>query len=122
MKIYTWTDGRTFNYLPNPFENTSPVSEKWWVNHGGTISEIPDPPEPTPIYTYSKYKLKLACESRNLWQEVKSYIEQSGKWESFLLITEISSDNAEFEQVLSTIKEAFGAELVEAVLVESIAE
>ena len=122
MKIYTWTDGRTYNYIPNPFENVSPVTEKWWINHGGTIAEIPDPPEPTPIYTYSKYKIKLACEKRNLWAEVKSYIEQGGKWESFLLINDVSSDNAELQQVLPTIKEAFGETLVDEVLAESIAE
>lgn len=51
MKTYTWTDGRTYNHLPNPFENTSPVTEAWWSAHGGTITETPDPPEPTPDTT-----------------------------------------------------------------------
>ena len=51
MKTYTWTDGRTFTYLPNPFENTSPVTEAWWTAHGGTVTETPDPPEPTPDTT-----------------------------------------------------------------------
>ena len=48
MKRYTWTDGREFDYLPNPFENTSPVTEAWWTANGGTIEELPDPPEPEP--------------------------------------------------------------------------
>ena len=51
MKIYTWTDGQTFNYLPNPWQNTSPVTDRWWTAHGGTIAETPDPPEPIPDTT-----------------------------------------------------------------------
>ena len=51
MKTYTWTDGRSWNYLPNPFNNTSPVTEQWWTAHGGTITEVPDPPEPIPDTT-----------------------------------------------------------------------
>lgn len=119
MKIYTWTDGRTYGYLPNPFENTSPMTEAWWLAHGGTISEQPDPPTPAPVHIYSKYKLKLACESENVWAEVKSYIEQAGKWESFVLIQDISSENEELQQVLPTIYQTFGEELVNKVLSES---
>lgn len=51
MKQYTWTDGRTYSYLPNPFENTSPVTEQWWTSHGGTITDIPDPEPPSPDTT-----------------------------------------------------------------------
>ena len=121
MKKYIY-DNQEYDEIPYwIWENTSPITEKYFIAHGGIITEIPEPEEVTPII-YSKYKLKLACEKRNLWAEVKSYIEQNGKWESFLLITDVSSDNAEFLAILPTIKEAFGAELVEAVLAESIAE
>lgn len=121
MKKYIY-ENQEFEEIPAwIWPNTSPITERFFLNHGGRIVEIPEPEEVTPII-YSKYKLKLACEKRNLWAEVKSYIEQAGKWESFLLINDIASDNAEFTQVLPIIKEAFGAELVEAVLAESIAE
>ncbi len=51
MKIFTWTDGTTYNELPGIMGNTSPVTEAWWTAHGGTITETPDPPEPTPDTT-----------------------------------------------------------------------
>lgn len=84
---------------------------------------IPEPePEPAPVVAYSKYKLKLACESRGLWEQVKAAIETAGKWESFLLIQTISSDNQELKDTLPDIRAAFGSDVVDAVLAESIAE
>ena len=89
-----------------------------------TWSYVPIPipePEPEPVYRYSKYLLKNACEKRGLWAQVKDAIEAAGKWESFLLINDIASDNAELLDVLPAIKKNFGAETVDAVLAESIA-
>lgn len=84
---------------------------------------VPEPePEPDPVVTYSKYRLKLACESRALWQDVKAMIESEGKWESFLLIQNIASDNQELMDVMPAIKTAFGESTVNEVLAESIAE
>ena len=80
------------------------------------------PPEPPPVVRYSKYALKNACLKRNLWDEVKGMIEAAGKWESFLLIQDLSSDNAELAEVMPSIVEHFGADIVEAVLAESIAD
>lgn len=83
--------------------------------------ELPPPePEPEPVVRYSKYALKNACVERGLWEQVKAMIEAAGKWESFLLIQDLSSDNAELQEVLPAIKERFGADVVEAVLAESI--
>lgn len=78
-------------------------------------------PEPEPV-RYSKYKIKLACESRGLWEQVKAAIEAAGKWESFLLIQTISSDNQELKDALPDIRTAFGSDTVDAVLAESIAD
>ena len=115
MKIYTWTDGRKYAYLPNPFEKTSPMTESWWLNHGGTIEEVEDP-TPKPVYSYDKYKLKKACEDMNLWAELKSYIEQAGKWDSFILIQDLSSENPELQEIMPDLITAFGVETVNAVL------
>lgn len=83
---------------------------------------IPEPePVPEPVVRYSKYLLKNACEKRGLWEQLKTAIEAAGKWESFLLINDIASDNPELLEVMPTIKERFGAETVDAVLAESIA-
>ena len=82
---------------------------------------IPEPePTPEPTVEYSKYKLKLACERRGLWEDVKAQIELNGKWESFLLIQTISSDNRELQDTLPVLEEIFGADVVKAVLAESI--
>lgn len=77
------------------------------------------PPEPPPIVRYSKYALKNACIRRNLWEEVRGMIETAGKWESFLLIQDLSSDNAELAEVMPSVIEHFGADVVEAVLAEA---
>ena len=84
---------------------------------------IPEPtPEPEPTVEYSKYKLKKACEKRGLWDDVKAAIEFQGKWESFLLIQTISSDNQELKDTLPVIRETFGSDVVDEVLAESIAD
>lgn len=81
---------------------------------------VPDPgPEPEPVKLYSKYLLKNACVKRGLWDEVKAMIEGAGKWESFLLIQNIASDNEELVEVLPAIREHFGDEVVDEVLAES---
>ena len=119
MKYYI-IDDKEYNEMPTwLWPNTSPITESFFIGQGGRIEEREDPPEPTPIYTYSKYKLKLACEARNLWSEVKSYIEQAGKWESFLLIQNLTSENQELQDVLPALITAFGAEIVNAVLSEA---
>ncbi len=83
---------------------------------------VPEPaPVPEPVVRYSKYLLKKACEKQGLWEDVKEAIERAGKWESFLLINDIASDNQELLDVMPAIKERFGAETVKAVLDESIA-
>lgn len=76
-------------------------------------------PEPEPVKLYSKYLLKNACVRRGLWDEVKAMIEGAGKWESFLLIQNIASDNEELVEVLPSIREHFGDALVDEVLEES---
>ena len=76
-------------------------------------------PEPEPVKLYSKYLLKNACAKRGLWEEVRSMIEAAGKWESFLLIQNIASDNEELVEVLPAVREHFSDELVDEVLAES---
>jgi len=80
-------------------------------------------PEPEPeTVRYSKYLIKLACEKRGIWEQVRTAIEQSGKWESFLLINDIASDNPELLEAMPLIVQAFGQALVDEVLAESVAE
>lgn len=115
MKKYIY-DNQEYDEIPAwLWEDTSPISERFFIEHGGRIEDRPDP-EPETTHTYSKYKIKLACEDLNIWEEVKSYIEQAEKWESFLLITDISSDNDEFKSVLPTLAQAFGENTVQIVL------
>lgn len=122
MKQYIWKDGRSYSYLPNPFENTSPVTEAWWTASGGTVEELPDPPEPEPVVRYSKYKLQLFCQGLGLWDEVKQAISGAGLQDSWLNIQDIASDNPELVAALPAMREAFGTELVDEALAASIAD
>lgn len=81
---------------------------------------IPEP-EPQPL-TISKYAVKRACEKRGIWEAVRSAIEQSGKWESFVLIQSLDTSNAELQEAMPLLVAQFGQETVDAVLAESIAE
>lgn len=84
---------------------------------------IPEPePVPEPVVRYSKYLLKKACEKQGLWEDVKEAIERASKWESFLLINDIASDNQELLDIMPTIRETFGSDTVDAVLAESVVE
>lgn len=53
MKKYTWTDGSIYyDELPGVMDNTSPVTEAWWIAHGGTSETVPDPPSPSTTVTW----------------------------------------------------------------------
>ena len=73
-----------------------------------------------PIVRYSKYKIQLATEKRNLWQQVKEAIAAAGKTDSWNNIQDIASNNPELVATLPAIRQAFGSDLVDAVLQESI--
>ena len=84
---------------------------------------VPEPePEPEPVVRYSKYKIQLACQERGLWQDVKEAIANSGKQDSWDNIIDIRSDNEELKAVLPDIRTAFGSDVVDAVLSESVAD
>lgn len=98
------------------------IDTSYWIVTAWHYVDLPVPVQPTPApepVKYSKYALKLACEKRGLWEQVKSAIEAAGKWESFLLIQAISSDNAELQEALPGIRQIFGSDVVDAVLEES---
>ena len=51
MKKYIY-DSQEYDEIPTwLWPNTSPVTERFFLAHGGTITEVPDPPEPTPDTT-----------------------------------------------------------------------
>jgi len=76
-------------------------------------------PEPAPL-TISKYAVKLACEKRGIWEQVRDAIEQAGKWESFVLIQSLDTSNAELQEAMPLLVQKFGQETVDAVLAESV--
>ena len=80
------------------------------------------PPEPPPIVRYSKYKIQLATQKLGLWEQVKAAIAQAGLADSWANIVDIASDNPELQGALPEIREAFGSDVVDRVLAESIAD
>lgn len=90
---------------------------------GWDYEPIPEPePEPAPVVRYSKYRIQLACQKRGIWEQVKAAISEAGMSDSWANIMDIASDNPELIATLPAIKEAFGADVVEEVLSEGIAE
>ena len=78
------------------------------------------PPAPAPVVRYSKYKIQLASQKRNLWEQVKSAIATAGLQDSWSNIVDIASDNEELDRALPAIRDMFGTDVVNAVLEESI--
>ena len=84
---------------------------------------IPEPaPEPPTVVIYSKYRIQLACQKRGIWEQLKAAIASDGLQDSWANIVDIASDNEEMQDALPDIRDLFGAELVEAVLAEAIAD
>ena len=98
------------------------VDTSYWQVTSSHYVDLPSKqvidPGPSVVH-YSKYALKQACVKRGLWEDVKAAIEAAGKWESFLLIQAITSDNAELQEALPGIRQIFGSDVVDAVLEES---
>lgn len=122
MKYWIDENEQKHHALPRIWNGTTPFNEFRANEAGWRLIEEPDPDPPEPITHYSKYRLKNACVSRGLWDGVRSAIENAGKWESFLLIQDISSDNPELLEVMPTLVQLFGEDLVGEVLNESIAD
>lgn len=74
------------------------------------------------VVRYDKYAIKNACDKRGLWAQVKEAVESAHKWDAFLLIRDLASDNPELCEILPLIRQKFGSDLVDEVLSESIAE
>ena len=71
---------------------------------------------------YSKYKIQLACQKRDLWEQVKGAIAAAHLEDSWANIQDIASDNPELVAALPAIRQAFGSELVDEVLSECVAD
>lgn len=77
---------------------------------------------PPPVVRYSKYKIQISCQKRNLWERVKTAITEAGLSDSWANIQDIASDNPELVAALPAIRQAFGSELVDEVLSECVAD
>ena len=79
---------------------------------------------PTPPRTFSKLKIVSALMSRNVWPEVKTYIETAGFYDLYLAAQVFRDDNLYFKDGLSALKTQLGwtDDQVEDVLSECIAE
>lgn len=71
--------------------------------------------------TFSKMKVVMALMKRNLWIQVKTFIEQAGLYDLYLAAQTFSEDNEYFSQALSTLKATLGVteETVEEILGEA---
>lgn len=68
---------------------------------------ISEPEQEPVVVVYSKYKLKCKLVELRLWDQVKSALEASGYWDSFLLVDPLSSDNEELQAALPLLVNRF---------------
>ena len=70
MKVYIY-DNEEYEEIPYwIWPNTSPITERFFIGHGGRIEEREDPPEPSVTVYYSTYLIKQACENNNCRRSV----------------------------------------------------
>ena len=118
----TWTypDGTTgHRTLPQSWGQVSGLTPKNAGRYGfiRTHEVIPDPP--APIKCYSKYKLVEALKKRGKWDDVKVAIETADYGDEWQAAQELSSDDDAFLTSRAAFVEAYGEELVAAVLQEA---
>lgn len=72
--------------------------------------------------TFSKFKLVMALMKRNLWTQVKAFIEEAGLMDLYQAAQSFDEDNDYFKQAKGTLQSMLGVpdEIVEQILSESI--
>lgn len=107
MTYYIDEHGYRHDVLPKIWNNSSPINWEYLQSIGWQRVEIPDPPPQPEPKVYSRYKIKRKLVDMGLWEDVKASIEGAGYWDSFILINDIASDNAEFQAALPLLAAAF---------------
>ena len=116
---------RSMGYLPIEEVGEMPSAANWELKYALSEDEtkliqtyfVP----PMPPRTFSKMKVVMALMKRNLWTQVKAFIEQAGLYDLYLAAQTFSEDNEYFTQSLSTLKNTLQVsdETVEEILSES---
>lgn len=116
---------RSMGYLPIEEVGEMPSASNWELrfalsDDGTKIIQTYFVPE-MPPRTFSKMKVVMALMKRNLWTQVKAFIEQAGLYDLYLAAQTFSEDNEYFTQSLSTLKTTLHVsdETVEEILSES---
>lgn len=64
---------------------------------------------PPPPRTFSKYRLVRALQAKNVWDEVKTWLQsQEGAWDLYLAAEDISEDEPLLAQGIAAVKELLG--------------
>ena len=99
---------RVFHYTKVEDENGGHIEESYTI---------------TPqTRTFSKFKLVMALMKRNLWTQVKAFIEEAGLMDLYQAAQSFDEDNDYFKQAKGTLQSMLGVsdETVEQILSESI--
>ena len=125
ITIITAADGKLLTdgvvYVRTVALPTPEAAQRWREIDEKDAPSGTDPDE-RPVVRYSKYKIQLSCQRLRLWEQVKEAVSSAGLTDSWYNIQDIASDNPELQSALPAIREAFGGELVDEVLAESIAD
>lgn len=107
---------KEYRILPNPWKGKiSPLNATNCINFGWTIKEV-TVEDPVTVYTYSKLKIVTGCKNAEIWDDVKSRIEQAGYIEEFTYAQNLSSADSRFASVVTLAKQLYGDETVETIL------
>lgn len=107
---------KEYNLLPNPWKGKiSPLTPTNCSKFGWVIKKV-EVDDPVKVYTYSKLKLVLECKKANIWDDIKSKIEEAGYIDEFNYAQNLSSSNEMFSAVVAQVKELYGDETVETIL------
>ena len=107
MKRYVM-QGQIFDELPIAWENTSPLTERWWLANGGTIEEVEDKEQYEEGIKYDVATIKQIFEVPDGWHYYLDLaLKDVGQLDAFNRAAYISTDMPDFRLLVDEVHKRF---------------
>lgn len=103
MKRYVM-QGQIFDELPIVWENTNPLTERWWLAHSGTIEDVEEVGKEEGI-KYDTATIKQIFNGEKYYLDLA--LKDVGKLDYFNSVPYISTDMQDFGLVVEEVRKRF---------------
>lgn len=105
MKRYVM-QGIEFDELPSEWGNTNPITERWWLAHGGTIEEVDDGFEEGIKYDVATIKEIFEADNRE-WYYLQKALDDVGVLGDFENATVVNTNLQDIRDLIEQVHERF---------------